>query len=124
MNNKKRVLNYIEKIENLYHIDFLEDKKSIKNDIINLKNHTFKNLKNNIKKAVLLYGLRSETQMNDINLQDFLSCFGGIDLIKLDARLYNLLIGNVENLHNLSGVEKLKIYCNNDKFFKKIYRLI
>ena len=99
-------------------------KKSIKNDIINLKNHTFKNLKNNIKKAVLLYGLRSETQINDINLQDFLSCFGGVDLIKLDARLYNLLIGNVENLHNLSGIEKLKIYCNNDKFFKKIYRLI
>lgn len=124
LKNKNRVINYIKAIEKLYHMDFSEDLKSLENDIIDLKNYSFIVLKSKIKEAILNYSLWSETSINNINLKDFRSCFGGVDLVKLDARLYNELIPKVKNLHNLSGVEKLKIYCNSDKFFKKIYRLI
>jgi len=124
LKNKNRVINYIKAIEKLYNIDFSDDLKSFENNTIDLKNHSFRVLRKKIKEAVLNYSMWDETSINNINLKDFRSCFGGVDLVKLDAKLYNLLIGKVKNLHDLSGIEKLKIYCNNDKLFKKIYRLI
>ena len=124
LKNKNRVINYIKSIEKLYHMDFSEDLQSLENNTIDLKNHSFTTLKSKIKDAILNYSIWSETSINNINLKDFRSAFGGVDLVKLDAKLYNELISKVKNLHNLSGIEKLKIYCNDDKLFKKIYRLI
>ena len=59
----------------------------------------------------------------DLNLLHFLNPTFGIltiDLVKLDAWLYNKLLDIYEHkIHDMSGMEKLMAYCENDKTIRK-----
>lgn len=58
----------------------------------------------------------------DLNLLHFLNPTFGvltIDFLKLDAWLYNKLLHYGHKIHDMSGLEKLMAYCENDKTIRR-----
>ena len=114
MNTKqKRIIKHLTLLEKIYNVNLQELKKDIPQII------DYKCYKRNIKTILI-----NLSKFKSIDLKNFLAWYGGINVIKLDSFLFNQLIGEVENLHGLSGLEKLEIYTKDKKELKKIKYLI
>lgn len=82
-----------------------------------------KAFKNGKRKAYLQILIN---KFETLNLEDFLTWYGCLDLIKLDAKLHNTLISKeVDNLYGLSGIEKAQLVFSEYEFklFKKYINL-
>jgi len=117
MNKKKRIENHLISIEKKFDIDLSDCKKElekIEDSKINYKAY-FRNIK-----TVII----DRYHFKELNLRNFSDWTGGINVIKLDAFLFNQLISKEKNLYSLSGMEKLELYIKDKKELKKLKYLI
>ena len=114
MNYKTGIL-YLEKIKRLYNEiePFLQNLQ----DYIQENQGFFKNMGyEDFMKITKLHILTSENlKLKYVNLLNFPTFDYGINFVKLDAWLFNELIGIEKNLHDLSGIEKLEKFLEYKK---------
>jgi hypothetical protein len=105
---------YLDILENRYKVDLIELRG------VDIK-PPLKDIKRCLKQEVFnLCGCK----VKKLNLHHFESIWGGVDVIKLDTWLYNQLLDIGYKVNNMSGLEKLEYYIDNEIEYKKIKWLI
>ena len=128
-NNMKHKLNRIIKhlhyLEKIWDVDFAEYKEMANNDNSN-DEVSYSNYLRSVKSILIQ---QANTKFKGFDLKNFIDPLSRqynilIDTMKLEAFVYNNLIGKVKGLNEMSGIEMLEIYLDDKDMFKKVRYLI